>query len=349
MKTNETDNELTFLQKISVEILWAICRGFAMLPYFMRHYVLGPIFYFTLRYALRYRRRVIMTNLRNSFPDKSEKELRRICALNYRNLSEQIINIISQSGVSDEKLCRRIRFNNADDILREVGDRNVIFMTAHFGSWEAGSTMSLISRDHTFVAVYHKIENPVFDELMKRIRQHTNVKLVTMKRMIRYFIDHRDTRPVIMGLISDQNPTYRLNFHWYRFLNQWTVFYNGAELLARKYDLPVYYFSPRRLKAGVYEGDLIKIYDGKEKVEDHVITERYVRLLEKDIIATPEVWMWSHRRWKYTPPAELDKPDAQGGDHNNPADTARFADGRTNEPMQTPELLINPEPAAKKA
>lgn len=204
MKMNETDNELTFIQKIAVEILWTICRGFAMLPYFMRHYVLGPIFYFTLRYALRYRRRVIMTNLRNSFPDKAEKELKRICALNYRNLSEQIINIISQAGISDEKLCRRIRFNNADDILREVGDRNVIFMTAHFGSWEAGSTMSLVCRDHTFVAVYHRIENPVFDELMKRIRQHTNVKLVSMKRIVRYFIDHRDTRPVIMGLISDQ-------------------------------------------------------------------------------------------------------------------------------------------------
>lgn len=349
MKTNETDNELTFLQKIAVEILWAICRGFAMLPYFMRHYVLGPIFYFTLRYALRYRRRVIMTNLRNSFPDKTEKELRRICALNYRNLSEQIINIISQSGVSDEKLCRRIRFNNADDILREVGDRNVIFMTAHFGSWEAGSTMSLISRDHTFVAVYHKIENPVFDELMKRIRQHTNVELVSMKRIIRYFIDHRDTRPVIMGLISDQNPTYRLNFHWYRFLNQWTVFYNGAELLARKYDLPVYYFSPRRLKAGVYEGDLIKIYDGKENVEDHVITERYIRLLEKDIVATPEVWMWSHRRWKYTPPAELTEADAKGVDIEDSAEAKRFSGKRSDEQTQAEELLINPEPAAKKA
>ena len=83
MKMNETDNELTFIQKIAVEILWTICRGFAMLPYFMRHYVLGPIFYFTLRYPFPYRRRVILTNLRNSFPAKTEKELKPICAFNY--------------------------------------------------------------------------------------------------------------------------------------------------------------------------------------------------------------------------------------------------------------------------
>ena len=236
---NETDNNLTSLQRFAVDALWIVCRGFAAMPYGFRHYVLGPLCYFVLRHLMRYRRRVIMTNLRNSFPDKSESELKRICRQSYRNLTEQVINTLSQSGASDRKLSRRIRFNNADEVLREVGGRNAIFMTAHFGSWEAGSTMSLVSRDHTFVAVYHKIENPVFDELMKRIRQHTNVKLVPMNSIIRYFIDHRDTRPVIMGLISDQNPTYRLNFHWHRFLNQWTVFYNGAELLARKYDLPV--------------------------------------------------------------------------------------------------------------
>ena len=219
-----------------------------------------------------------MTNLRNSFPGRSERELRHICGRYYRNLTEQIINIISQSGISDDELRRRIRFNNVEQVMREVGQRNAIFMTAHYGSWEAGSTISLTARDHTFVAAYHKIEDPVFDELMKRIRQHTNVKLVTMKRMI---------------------------FHWYRFLNQWTVFHNGAELLARKYALPVYYFCPRRIRRGEYEGELKCIYDGYEQVEEHAITERYVRMLEKDIIADPEMWTWSHRRWKFTPPAEL--------------------------------------------
>lgn len=302
---NDSRKNMSFLQKAELETLWILCRCFAMLPHFVRHYIFGIPIYLIIRYVIRYRRNVIMTNLRNSFPDKSERELRHICALNYRNLTEQIINIISQSGISDKRLRRRIRFNNAEEVLREVGDRNAIFMTAHYGSWEAGSTISLTAADHTFVAAYHKIEDPVFDELMKRIRQHTNVKLVTMKRMIKYFIDHKSERPIIMGLISDQNPTFRLNFHWYRFLNQWTVFHNGAEVLARKYALPVYYFCPRRIRRGVYEGELKRIYDGYEPIEEHAITERYVRMLEKDIVTDPEMWMWSHRRWKFTPPAEV--------------------------------------------
>ena len=108
-----------------------------------------------------------------------------------------------------------------------------------------------------------------------------------------------------MGLIADQCPPRRANMHWYKFLHQWTAFLEGGETLALKYHLPVYYFSPRRLSAGHYEGTFTRIYDGEEQVEPYTITERYVRLLEDDINAHPEMWMWSHRRWKHAPPAEL--------------------------------------------
>lgn len=300
-----SDNSLTFTQKIGLETLWIICRGFALLPHCIRHYFFGTICYLLLCYVLRYRRRVIMDNLRRSFPDKSEKELQKICRGTYKNLTEQIINMISQAGVSDKTLMHRMKVNDADKIQKEIGNRSVIMLTAHFGPWEAGSTVSLVVPDQTFVAVYHKLTNPVIDELMKRIRSHTNVELVDMKRTMRHFVDNRDKRPMAMGLIADQNPVLRANMHWYKFLHQWTAFFEGGETLALKYHLPVYYFSPKRLSAGHYEGKFTLIYDGEEQVEPYTITERYVRLLENDINAHPEMWMWSHRRWKHIPPAEL--------------------------------------------
>ena len=300
-----SDNSLTFTQKIGLETLWIICRGFALLPHCIRHYFFGTICYLLLCYVLRYRRRVIMDNLRRSFPDKSEKELQKICRGTYKNLTEQIINMISQAGVSDKTLMHRMKVNDADKIQTEIGNRSVIMLTAHFGPWEAGSTVSLVVPDQTFVAVYHKLTNPVIDELMKRIRSHTNVELVDMKRTMRHFVDNRDKRPMAMGLIADQNPVLRANMHWYKFLHQWTAFFEGGETLALKYHQPVYYLSPKRLSAGHYEGNFTLIYDGEEQVEPYTITERYVRLLENDINAHPEMWMWSHRRWKHIPPAEL--------------------------------------------
>ena len=301
---NQTNN-LTPMQRFCLEVLWIICRGFALLPHCIRHYVFGSICYLLLCHVLRYRRGVIMDNLRRSFPDKSEKELRKICRGTYRNLTEQIVNMISQSGVSDKTLMHRMKVTNAEQVRKQIGNRSAIMLTAHFGPWEAGSTVSLVVPDQTFVAVYHKLTNTVVDELMKRIRTHTNVELVDMKRTMRHFVDNKDKRPMAMGLIADQNPVLRANMHWYKFLHQWTAFFEGGEVLALKYNLPVYYFSPRRISAGHYEGTFTLIYDGEEQVEPYTITERYVRLLENDINAHPEMWMWSHRRWKHTPPAEL--------------------------------------------
>lgn len=301
------NQQLTFWQRTAVTVLWLFCRGFALLPHFVRHYLFGYPIYLLMCYVFCYRRKVVMTNLRNSFPEKSEKELKKICRGSYRNLTEQIINMLSQSGVSDEELGRRMVLPTPDATFKAIDGRNTIFMSAHYGPWEAGSTASLTFVNNTVIAVYHELSNVVFDELFKRIRKHTNVELVSMRRLMRHFIDNKDKRPMIVGLISDQNPTIRPNFHWHKFLHQWTAFYNGAEVLALKYGLPIYYFSPRRIRTGYYEGHLTCLYDGEEQVEPNEIMERYVRILEQDIMREPEMWMWTHRRWKHTPPEEIRK------------------------------------------
>lgn len=298
-------NTLSWGQKIWLEVLWVICCGFALLPRVIRHYIFGGFIYLILCYALHYRRNVIMTNLRNSFPEKSEKELHRICKDFYKNLSEQIINTISQAGVSDKTLKRRTRFINADEVRREIGGGHIICTMAHYGSWEGASSISLYFPEQRLVAVYHKLQNKLFEQLFRRIRLHSNMELVTMERTMRHFVENRDKQPMIVGLISDQNPVFRPNMHWHKFLHQWSAFFDGAGVMALKYHIPVYYYSSRRIKAGLYEGKLIRIYDGEEELAPHEIIERYVRALEEEIIANPALWMWSHRRWKHIPPKEL--------------------------------------------
>lgn len=301
----KSTQKLNFWQKICLELLWLLCRGFAILPHFVRYGFFKYLIYWLLCYILRYRRKVIMQNLRNSFPDKSEGELYQICKDSYLNLSEQIVSILSQSGVSDETMLERLEVINAEETDKNLGDGNAIFMTAHYGPWEACIMMGLIFRRHELVGVYHKLENELMEELMKRIRRRTNSKLIDINATMRYFLQNKDKNPMILGLISDQNPAYRPNLYWHRFLHQWSAFYDGAEVIALKYKLPVFYFTPYKIKDGHYKGEYTMIYDGAEQVGPNVIMERYVRLLERDINANPHMWMWSHRRWKHTPPQEL--------------------------------------------
>lgn len=296
---------LTRWQKFLVQLLWIICRGFALLPRTVRHYGFGVPIYWIIYYVMHYRRKVAMENLRNSFPQKSESEIREICRMSYRNLAEQIINTISKTGVSDKELVHRMNIHGTDNVSQVIQNRSCVFLTAHLGPWEAGTTMSLYITDHTTVGVYHPLKNIVMDELMKRIRKHTRVALVPMKQTMRYFIQNYKQRPLIMGLIADQSPQRRAGQQWFKFLNQWTAFFDGGEVMALKYNLPVFYFSPRRIKAGIYEADITLVYDGKEEVAENEITKRYIHLLEQDIIARPELWMWTHRRWKRKPAPEI--------------------------------------------
>ena len=297
--------ELTRWQKFLTQLLWIICRGFAMLPRIVRHYGFGVPIYWILYYVMRYRRKVAMENLRNSFPEKSEKEIREICRKSYCNLAEQIINTISKAGISNEELLHRMDIHGVDEVAKIIGEQSCVFLTAHLGPWEAGTTLSLSMPDHITVGVYHPLKNRVMDELMKRIRTHTRVELVPMKQTMRYFIQRSRQKPLIMGLIADQSPQRRAGQQWFKFLNQWTAFFDGGEVLARKYNLPVIYFSPRRIKAGIYEANMTLVYDGKEQVAEYEITKRYIKLLEQDIISHPEMWMWTHRRWKRKPAPEI--------------------------------------------
>ena len=301
----EQQGKLTLWQRIALEIVWLFCRLFALLPHFIRHGVFTNLTHFVLCYVLHYRRKVMMDNLRRSFPEKSEEELHKISVATYRNLAEQIINTISLAGVGVETRIKRMNITNGEETSRDAAGRSLIILTGHYGCWEGCGMIGIALPEQTFTAVYHQLSSVVFDEIMKRIRSIENVELVEMKRIMRHFLNNKDKRPMSVGLISDQNPTVRSNMPWYKFLHQWSAFFDGGETLAMRYKLPVYFFSQRRVKTGHYEAKFIKLYDGEEVVEPTTITERYVRLLEQEIQECPELWMWTHRRWKHTPPAEL--------------------------------------------
>ena len=76
------------------------------------------------------------------------------------------------------------------------------------------------------------------------------------------------------------------------------MFVRGAEFMATKYGMPVYFLGVERVSPTRYNYTLETIYDGTEDVSDFEITERYVAKLEEQIRRTPDMWLWTHRRWK---------------------------------------------------
>ena len=297
------ETELTPVQRIGLEILWAMARLFAVMPYWFKYYVVEHFVFFLLYYCLRYRMRVVRTNLRNSFPEKSDAELLVIRRRFYRTLSEILIDTVNMAHMSREKARSVIGVEELEKHVEAVHGRDWIAMTAHFGCWEYCSYWGLYEPSQMLVAVYHPLRSKVVEQLYRRLRNSAYATTVAMKESLRFYLRNRergiDGRNLVMGLISDQNPPRRPDSRWFRFLEQDTIFFDGGEKLALRCHLPVYFVRMERVKRGCYEMSFERIYDGEEQVAEHEITERYVRRLETMIVEHPELWMWSHRRWKH--------------------------------------------------
>ena len=295
--------KLTFAQRVGLELLWLWAWLFAVMPYWFKYYVVENLFYVLLCYVLRYRRKVVWQNLRNSFPEKSDDELTAIRRKYYRTLSELFVDTVNMAHMSADKARTVLTVKGLEEHRAAVRGRDWIALTAHYGCWEYCSYWGLYEPSQMLVAVYHPLRSVVMECFYQRLRNYENSTTVAMKECLRFYLRNRekgiDGKNLVMGLIADQNPPRRPDSHWFRFLNQDTIFFDGGEKLALRCHLPVYFVRMKRLRRGRYEMSFDLLYDGEEAVEPNEITERYVRRLEAAIVAQPELWIWSHRRWKH--------------------------------------------------
>ena len=304
MRLKNDSAKLNFWQRVGLESMWILCKFISVLPYFVQYYIVQELIYFVVFHCIRYRRKLVTKNLRDSFPEMSGAEIATIRRKFYRNLAEVMVNTVVMARMSKEECMRRMVFTNNDEIIAILGDRNCIAMTSHLGCWEYYGFWGMWLPNHILVAVYHKIHNEIINELYKRLRDHERELPVASYDSLRFFIRNSkgyEGKRLALGLISDQNPPRLPDSHWYRFLNRDTLFFEGSEQLATKFGIPVFYVRQRKVRRGYYEASMEMIYDGVEQIAQYEMTERYVRLLEEDIKACPEMWVWSHRRWKHRP------------------------------------------------
>lgn len=260
--------------------------------------VLYPLAY----YILRYRRKIVYQNLRNSFPDKSEKEIKAIAKGFYHHLADTVAEIIYGYTISPEEMNQRIQYQHVDlleDAIRTHG--SAIVMLGHLGNWEwvaeLGNRFTPPIRE---ISVYRRLKNTSMDELMLELRAQRGAEMVEMKQILRAMVrNHQEGRKIAYGMLSDQKPNPKSSHFWTTFLNQDTAFLDGSEVLARKFNYPVFYFYITSPQRGYYNVDIRTIAENPINENEWTITQKYANLLETNILEQPSLWLWSHNRWKH--------------------------------------------------
>ena len=267
--------------------------------YFLSDYILFPILY----YIIRYRRTMVEKNLRLSFPEKSDKERQVIMKAFYHRLSDIVVEVIYGCFASEATMRKRVVFHNVESVAQDALEHGgLIFMLGHMGNWD------WIAEIHREVApygltecnVYRKQKSKFFDQLLLKIRAKRGGFCADKNTLLRTMVKERAAgHKITYGLICDQKPSPRNAHYWTTFLNQETSFLDGGEILGKKFNFPCYYARITSPKRGYYDIDLQAIASNPKDTPEWSITEEFARRLEANIQAQPEIWLWTHNRWKW--------------------------------------------------
>jgi KDO2-lipid IV(A) lauroyltransferase len=270
----------------------------ASLP-FRALYVVSDIMSLVFR-AIGYRRKVILNNLRSSFPEKSDAEIRAIATSYYRHMCDVIVESLKAMKM-DEAETRKHAIMKQHDWLNRLynENRSIILVTGHFGNWEWASSCFILNTPYDLAVIYRPLSNAYFDKLVARMRSRFGIKIIAEGRTLREMAAARKS-VTATAFVADQSAP--RDAYWTTFLNQDTSIYMGPEKLAKKFNFPVVFVNMHKIRRGYYELIAELLCENPAGTEDGAISEMFARRLEKDIVGNPVTWLWSHKRWKHTRP-----------------------------------------------
>lgn len=275
------------------------------MPFFML-YVLSDFIFFVLYFVTGYRKAVVYKNLKNSFPEKEERELKFIQKQFYKHLCDLIVESIKGFTISEKQILSRVKFKNNEVLDKFFHEgKSVVVVTGHYNNWEMVGTASGKGIKHQPLGIYKPLSNKFFDGKMRTSRERHGLIMVPMKETIDSLnVDYG--RPFALLFAADQTPSNVSKCYWTTFLNQETPVFFGPEKVARDFNLPVVYSSMYKRRRGHYEVVHQVIAAEPSQVSYGEITLAHVKILEDDIKLAPQFWLWSHKRWKHQRPEGMD-------------------------------------------
>jgi KDO2-lipid IV(A) lauroyltransferase len=272
--------------------------------------ILYPTFYFfylNIYYIFGYRKKVVLQNINNSFPNKTEKEKKLIAKQFYIYLSQLFAESIKNLSITKDQLLQRITVKNPE-IMDQLYTQNksVILLSSHCNNWEFLITAQNLLFKHQAVGIGMPMTNKFWDKKINEKRERFGMIVVSAKNYKQKLTEltHTPTATLVLG---DQNPSNPNNSYWTKFLNQTSAFFFGAEIMANQMDSAVVYASIIHLSKGHYEIELNLVTDKPNQEDYGFITQTYVNRLEDNINSAPPYWLWSHKRWKMPIPKNLEE------------------------------------------
>ena len=247
-------------------------------------------------------RRIAHANLMVAFGDSmSPAERKRIVAAMFCNFCVTLLDIFWFSRFCARRLDRWVVFDDSTGPL--FTGKGWLGVTGHFGNWETvGQAVS--NRGFELHSIAATLNNPVVDQGFIRLREKTGQIIVPQEGAVRQ----------LLGILRKGGRTAVL-------LDQNTLPRDGG-LYMQMFGLPVP-ISPApaaiALRVGVtivfgfcilqpdgryrvFVPEVIEVEASKDPAALPELVQRLTSVMEREIRARPEYWLWCYKRFKLIPP-----------------------------------------------
>ena len=245
-----------------------------------------------------YRKKVVLENLKNSFPEKTEAQIKAIAKEYFHYLCDLTLETFKTLKMTDQEAREQSTFVEQEWLTQYYKEKqSILIVMGHYGNWEWAGPSFTLHTNFQLVVIYRPLSNPYFEKMMSGMRTKFGTRIIPVKNTLRDLVANRGNLTAT-AFLADQNASPETAY-WMEFLNQDTPVFTGPEKLANKFNYPVVYMNIKRLRRGHYEVSPELLFANPKNPVHGEITEAFTRRLEKEILRDPIPWLWSHRRWKH--------------------------------------------------
>jgi KDO2-lipid IV(A) lauroyltransferase len=241
-------------------------------------------------------KKLIHSNLKKAFPDISLDHLNRITKMMWNNYGRVFAEYMFIKKFREDRSNKNIIIEG-QEILEDIKKKNksVVFISGHLSNFEL-MAMHIEKSGIKLSTIYRPLNNIFLNKIMERIRKKYICKyqikkgIGGMKKLM-----HLKKLNYSTALMIDQRVSQGIRSD---FFNQKALTTTIPAQLVKKFKIPIVPIFIERIN-NINFKIVVKnpiTFDNEETTK--TITDKLNLVLEKMILYKPELWIWSHDRWK---------------------------------------------------
>lgn len=245
-------------------------------------------------------RRIALANMALALPDTPADERRRLVRACFRHFGMALTDAVSSTRFSAVELCRRFSLAGWEHLEEaERRGKGIFILSAHLGLWELVPPVIGLFRGGMEIVV-RPADNPFLDRELCALRQRFGNQVIPKRGAARRMLSVlREGGRV--GILIDQRVQeregIRVPFFGRPALTSPVLAKIALRTGAAVVPVAAYPEPGGRYRLVVRPAILPPATGEDDEEAVAALTRRYLEAAEDDIRASPEMWLWMHRRW----------------------------------------------------